>query len=103
MSIPIVVGLVMDVCATSQTDQEIKVTLLPEHIDQDLKTYLDKAFPPCFPVKPISDMMHQFLRGLDLLHTNYIVHQDLKPENILVTNDNQSDNQAISLRPSQNL
>eukprot|EP00069_Balaena_mysticetus_P011377 bmy_21143T0 len=29
--------------------------------------------------------MHQFLRGLDFLHANCIIHQDLKPENILVT------------------
>ena len=29
--------------------------------------------------------MCQFLRGLDFLHANCIVHWDLKPENILVT------------------
>ncbi|XP_063767644.1 cyclin-dependent kinase 4 isoform X3 [Eleginops maclovinus] len=33
----------MDVCATQRSDQETKVTLVFEHVDQDLKTYLEKA------------------------------------------------------------
>lgn len=89
MSVPVVVGLLMDVFVTSQTDQESEVTLVLEHIDQDLKTYLGKAFPPDFPVGTVSDLMHQFLRGVNLLHVNYIVHQNLKTENILMINDNQ--------------
>ncbi|KAB1257833.1 Cyclin-dependent kinase 4 [Camelus dromedarius] len=48
-------------------------------------TYLDKAPPPGLPVETIKDLMRQFLRGLDFLHANCIVHQDLKPEYILVT------------------
>lgn len=48
--------------------------LILEHIDQELKTYLDKAFPPRFPVEIVSDLVHQFLRGLDLLSMNYFVH-----------------------------
>ncbi|MBZ3869317.1 Cyclin-dependent kinase 4 [Sciurus carolinensis] len=64
---------------------EIKVTLVFEHVDQDLRTYLDKAPPPGLPTETIKDLMCQFLRGLDFLHANCIVHQDLKPENILVT------------------
>uniref|UniRef100_A0A5F9C0P2 Cyclin-dependent kinase 4 n=1 Tax=Oryctolagus cuniculus TaxID=9986 RepID=A0A5F9C0P2_RABIT len=75
----------MDVCATSRTDREIKVTLVFEHVDQDLRTYLDKAPPPGLPAETIKDLMRQFLRGLDFLHANCIVHRDLKPENILVT------------------
>ncbi|KAL1791314.1 cyclin-dependent kinase 4 [Sigmodon hispidus] len=74
----------MDVCATSRTDQDIKVTLVFEHIDQDLRTYLDKAPPSGLPVETIKDLMRQFLSGLDFLHANCIVHRDLKPENILV-------------------
>uniref|UniRef100_A0A2K6T446 Cyclin-dependent kinase 4 n=1 Tax=Saimiri boliviensis boliviensis TaxID=39432 RepID=A0A2K6T446_SAIBB len=81
---PSVVQL-MDVCATSQTNREIKITLVFEHVDQDLRMYLDKAPPPGLPAKTIKDLMRQFLRGLDFLHANCIVHQDLKTENILVT------------------
>lgn len=36
----------MDVCATKRSDQETKVTLVFEHVDQDLKTYLEKAPAP---------------------------------------------------------
>lgn len=42
---------------------------------------------PCVP--PPQDLMRQFLRGLDFLHSNCIVHRDLKPENILVTSGGQ--------------
>lgn len=39
----VVYGRLMDVCATQRSDQETKVTLVFEHVDQDLKTYLEKA------------------------------------------------------------
>ncbi|KAM5335171.1 cyclin-dependent kinase 4 [Glossophaga mutica] len=81
---PNVVRLV-DVCASSRTDRETRVTLVFEHVDQDLRTYLNKVPPPGLPVETIKDLMRQFLRGLDFLHANCIVHRDLKPENILVT------------------
>ncbi|KAK4806739.1 hypothetical protein QYF61_007537 [Mycteria americana] len=79
----------MDVCATMRTERETKVTLVFEHVDQDLKTYLDKAPAPGLPLDTIKDLMRQFLRGLDFLHSNCIVHRDLKPENILVTSSGQ--------------
>ncbi|NXX76556.1 CDK4 kinase, partial [Urocolius indicus] len=79
----------MDVCATARTELETKVTLVFEHVDQDLKTYLDRAPAPGLPLDTIKDLMRQFLRGLDFLHSNCIVHRDLKPENILVTSTGQ--------------
>nr|BAB28833.1 unnamed protein product [Mus musculus] len=77
----------MDVCANSRTDRDIKVTLMFEHINQDLRTYPDKTPPPGLPVETIKDLMRQFLSALDFLHANCIVHRDLKPENILVTSN----------------
>ena len=77
----------MDVCATSRTDRDIKVTLVFEHMDQDLGTCLDQAPLPGLPVETIKDLMCPFLSGLDFLHATCIVHQDLKPENILVTSN----------------
>uniref|UniRef100_A0A8D0H8V0 Cyclin-dependent kinase 4 n=1 Tax=Sphenodon punctatus TaxID=8508 RepID=A0A8D0H8V0_SPHPU len=79
----------MDVCATNRTERETKVTLVFEHVDQDLKTYLEKAPVPGLPVETIKDLMRQFLSGLDFLHSNCIVHRDLKPENILITGSGQ--------------
>ncbi|NWS78868.1 CDK4 kinase, partial [Crotophaga sulcirostris] len=79
----------MDVCATARAENETKVTLVFEHVDQDLKTYLEKAPAPGLPPDTIKDLMRQFLCGLDFLHSNCIVHRDLKPENILVTSSGQ--------------
>ncbi|CAB1353860.1 unnamed protein product [Coregonus sp. 'balchen'] len=79
----------MDVCATLRTDQETKVTLVFEHVDQDLKTYLEKAPAPGLPSNRIRDLMRQLLCGLSFLHSNRVVHRDLKPENILVTSRGQ--------------
>uniref|UniRef100_A0A8D0CHG6 Cyclin-dependent kinase 4 n=1 Tax=Scleropages formosus TaxID=113540 RepID=A0A8D0CHG6_SCLFO len=79
----------MDVCATLRTDQETKVTLVFEHVDQDLKTYLNKAPAPGLPPERIRDLMHQLLHGLEFLHSHCVLHRDLKPENILVTSRGQ--------------
>lgn len=79
----------MDVCATLRTDQETKVTLVFEHVDQDLRTYLEKVPAPGLPIHQIRDLMQQLLCGLAFLHSNRVLHRDLKPENILVTSRGQ--------------
>lgn len=40
-----------DVCTVSQTDRETKLTLVFEHVDQDLTTYLDKVPEPGVPTE----------------------------------------------------
>lgn len=42
----IVHSRLMDVCATQRSNQETKVTLVFEHVDQDLKTYLERTPAP---------------------------------------------------------
>ncbi|XP_057217925.1 cyclin-dependent kinase 4 [Triplophysa rosa] len=79
----------MDVCATLRTEQETKVTLVFEHVDQDLRTYMEKAPAPGLPISQIRELMQQLLCGLAFLHTNRVLHRDLKPENILVTSRGQ--------------
>lgn len=79
----------MDVCATQRSDQETKVTLVFEHVDQDLKTYLEKAPASGLSPERIKDLMKQLLCGLAFLHSNCVLHRDLKPENILVTSQGQ--------------
>ncbi|MGH0143592.1 UNVERIFIED_CONTAM: hypothetical protein FKN15_026986 [Acipenser sinensis] len=78
-----------DVCTVSRTDRETKLTLVFEHVDQDLTTYLEKAPQPGVPPETIKDMMFQLLQGLDFLHSHRVVHRDLKPQNILVTGSGQ--------------
>lgn len=79
----------MDVCATQRSDQETKVTLVFEHVDQDLKTYLERAPAPGLSPAHIKDLMRQLVCGLAFLHSNRVMHRDLKPENILVTSQGQ--------------
>ncbi|XP_014747296.1 PREDICTED: cyclin-dependent kinase 4 [Sturnus vulgaris] len=79
----------MDVCASARTPHEAKVTLVFEHVEQDLKTFLEKAPAPGLPPDTIKDLMRQFLRALDFLHTQSIIHRDLKPQNVLVTSAGQ--------------
>ncbi|XP_042332974.1 cyclin-dependent kinase 6 isoform X1 [Sceloporus undulatus] len=78
-----------DVCTVSRTERETKLTLVFEHVDQDLTTYLNKVPEPGVPSETIKDMMFQLLRGLDFLHSHRVVHRDLKPQNILVTSNGQ--------------
>ncbi|KAJ8267527.1 hypothetical protein COCON_G00126990 [Conger conger] len=78
-----------DVCTVSRTGRETKLTLVFEHVDQDLTTYLEKAPEPGVPPETIKDMMYQLLQGLDFLHSHRVVHRDLKPQNILVTSGGQ--------------
>ena len=56
------------------------MTLVCEHVNQDQRTYLDKAPPPGLPVETTKNLMPWFLRGLDFLPANGIIHRDLKPE-----------------------
>ena len=40
-------------CTVSRTDRETKLTLVFEHVDQDLTTYLDKVPEPGVPTETI--------------------------------------------------
>lgn len=47
------VSRLFDVCTVSRTDRETKLTLVFEHVDQDLTTYLEKAPDPGVPPETI--------------------------------------------------
>lgn len=47
-----------DVCTVSRTDRETKLTLVFEHVDQDLTTYLEKAPDPGVPPETIKVPSH---------------------------------------------
>ncbi|XP_028404431.1 cyclin-dependent kinase 4-like [Dendronephthya gigantea] len=67
--------------------REIWLTLVFEHVEQDLTTFLENCPPPGLSPWTIKSIMHQMLEGIDFLHTHRVVHRDLKPQNILITND----------------
>ncbi|XP_077996820.1 cyclin-dependent kinase 6-like [Glandiceps talaboti] len=79
----------LDVCHGVRTDMETRLTLVFEHVDQDLSTYLEKCPAPGLGPDRVRDVMYQLLNGVDFLHSHRIIHRDLKPQNILVTGNGQ--------------
>ncbi len=61
-------------CATLRTDQETKVTLVFEHVDQDLRTYLEKVPAPGLPIdqirvrSPTRSLAHMLQEPVQDLH-----------------------------------
>lgn len=74
---------------TSPFRQETHLSLVFEHIEQDLSVYLENCPQPGLPEWKIKDITHQLLNGVDFLHSHRIVHRDLKPQNILVSKTGQ--------------
>ncbi|GMM35126.1 cyclin-dependent serine/threonine-protein kinase [Saccharomycopsis crataegensis] len=64
---------------------ENKLTLVFEHMDRDLKKYMDTygnrgALDP----KIVKSYMFQLLKGIMFCHDNCVLHRDLKPQNLLI-------------------
>lgn len=64
---------------------ENKLTLVFEHLDRDLKKYMDLygtrgALEP----KIVKLYMYQLLKGIMFCHDNLVLHRDLKPQNLLI-------------------
>ena len=60
-------------CTVSRTDRETKLTLVFEHVDQDLTTYLDKVPEPGVPTETIKVLRIISLPGqtVTLLHKQW--------------------------------
>ncbi|ELK35437.1 Cyclin-dependent kinase 4 [Myotis davidii] len=69
----------MDVCATARTDRESKVTLVFEHVDQDLRTEMEKSgaqlllemltFNPHKRISAFRALQHSYLQKEEEPHT----------------------------------
>ncbi|EFW99344.1 negative regulator of the pho system protein [Grosmannia clavigera kw1407] len=69
---------------------ENKLMLVFEHMDCDLKKYMDThgdrgALKPML----IKSFMYQLLKGVDFCHQNRVLHRDLKPQNLLTNSKGQ--------------
>eukprot|EP00117_Sycon_ciliatum_P038766 scpid91072/ scgid5964/ Cyclin-dependent kinase 6; CR2 protein kinase; Cell division protein kinase 6; Serine/threonine-protein kinase PLSTIRE len=70
-------------------NSDIQITLVFEHVEQDLASFISSFPPPCLPDELVKSIEFKILKGLDFLHSNRIVHRDLKPQNVLVSDRGQ--------------
>ncbi|GMT04082.1 hypothetical protein PENTCL1PPCAC_26256, partial [Pristionchus entomophagus] len=66
--------------------EDMRLFLVFEFIDQDLKGLLDKLPDKLLPSEYVKSFCFQLLQALAYCHTHRVIHRDLKPQNILVDN-----------------
>lgn len=64
--------------------RSLRLTMVFEYCDQDLKKYFDGLATVISP-KTVQSFYFQLLRGLAYCHRHNIFHRDLKPQNILIS------------------
>ncbi|KAG5678125.1 hypothetical protein PVAND_007824 [Polypedilum vanderplanki] len=63
-----------------------KIYLVMEYCEQDLASLLDNLKKP-FTESEVKCIIIQLLRGLEYLHSKYIIHRDIKVSNLLLTDE----------------
>lgn len=63
---------------------EMKLTLVFEYCELDLKKYLDSV-GGIVPRRTVKSFLLQLLRGIQYCHDHRVLHRDLKPANLLIT------------------
>eukprot|EP00943_MAST-04B_sp_MAST-4B-sp1_P008920 g8920.t1 len=71
------------VCLMTVVHTEHKLFLVFEHLDQDLKQYMDNLMEP-MGLDLVKSYLKQMLKGIAYCHSNRILHRDLKPQNLLI-------------------
>ncbi|KAJ1959619.1 cyclin-dependent kinase 5 [Dispira parvispora] len=62
---------------------EKKLTLVFEHLDSDLKKFIDSCNGE-LDYQVVKRFMYQLLHGLAYCHQRRVLHRDLKPQNLLI-------------------
>mmetsp|Transcript_40668 Transcript_40668/g.100982 ORF Transcript_40668/g.100982 Transcript_40668/m.100982 type:complete len:360 (-) Transcript_40668:384-1463(-) len=62
--------------------------LVFDHMDYDLKQYMDVHYPHGMPDEQIKACVQQILKGVAFCHSHLVLHRDLKPQNVLIDQRN---------------
>ena len=77
---------ILDIFLTEpKRNKKGNISIIYEYIENDLSSLMDNKV--VFSIESIKCIMHQILKGIEYLHSNYIIHRDLKTANILIKND----------------
>jgi cell division cycle 2-like protein len=77
---------ILDIFLTEpKRNKKGNISIIYEYIENDLSTLMDNKV--IFSIDSIKCIMYQILKGIEYLHSNYIIHRDLKTANILIKND----------------
>jgi len=77
---------ILDIFLTEpKRNKKGNISIIYEYIENDLSSLMDNKV--VFSTESIKCIMHQILKAVEYLHSNYIIHRDLKTANILIKND----------------
>ncbi|ANB15373.1 cyclin-dependent serine/threonine-protein kinase PHO85 [Sugiyamaella lignohabitans] len=69
---------------------ENKLNLVFEHMDRDLKKFMDShGNKGALEARQVKAFMYQLLKGIMFCHENRVLHRDLKPQNLLINRKGQ--------------
>lgn len=62
---------------------DVKLYLVFEFLDLDLKKYMDSTLPKGLEPSLVKSYLLQLVKGISYCHGHRILHRDLKPQNLL--------------------
>ncbi|KAH3765770.1 CMGC/CDK/CDC2 protein kinase [Pelomyxa schiedti] len=65
-------------------NDDSKLYLVFEFLDQDLKRYIDCVKTPYVDPALVKSYVFQMLLGIDYCHAHRVLHRDMKPQNLLI-------------------
>ncbi|KAI9580640.1 cyclin-dependent kinase 4 [Glossina fuscipes] len=74
-----------EVCQFLESESQLLVLLVFEHLEQDLSDLIERLPKTGMPPTTVQRLARELLTGVDFLHSHRIIHRDLKPQNLLIS------------------